>query len=143
MWSASIFHGQVQCTICPCEILGKPPQGQLHSCGIFIKDTQTPHRHQPHPAESSEAGPGCSALGSPAHLFWSTALGCSRGDHGLHRTSECLHPGWLWPPGGRRRPREPFTGTFCMQSLHSTTESGPRSPSFRALTLHSLYNQPP
>ena len=55
MWSASIFHGQVQCTICPCEILGKPPQGQLHSCGIFIKDTQTPHRHQAHPARKGSS----------------------------------------------------------------------------------------
>ena len=34
MWSAFIFHGQVQSTICPCEILGEPPQGQLHSSGI-------------------------------------------------------------------------------------------------------------
>ena len=42
MWSAFGFQGQVQSPICPCEIAGKPPQGQLHSCGIFIKDPQNP-----------------------------------------------------------------------------------------------------
>ena len=36
MWSAFIFHGQVQSTFCPCEILGKPPQGQLHPCTVSL-----------------------------------------------------------------------------------------------------------
>ena len=42
MWSAFIFHGQVQSTVCPCEIAGKPPQGHLHLCGVFIKDPHNP-----------------------------------------------------------------------------------------------------
>ena len=41
-WSAFIFFGQVQPTIRPCGTVGKLPQGQLHSCGIFIKDPQSP-----------------------------------------------------------------------------------------------------
>ena len=28
--------------ICPYEIAEKPPQGQLHPCGAFIKDPQNP-----------------------------------------------------------------------------------------------------
>ena len=49
MLRAFIFHDQVQSIICPCEIAGKLPQGQLHSCGFFIKDPQNPHRHWVHP----------------------------------------------------------------------------------------------
>ena len=37
IWSASIFLGQVQSTICPYEIAWKPPFGQLHFCRIFIQ----------------------------------------------------------------------------------------------------------
>lgn len=37
-----MFHGQVQSTICLCEIAGKPPQEQLNLG--FIKDPQKSHR---------------------------------------------------------------------------------------------------
>ena len=42
MWSAFIFQGQVQSTVCPCEIAGKPSQGQLHLCGAFSLGTSKP-----------------------------------------------------------------------------------------------------
>ena len=42
MWSAFIFHGQIQSTICSFEISGKPPQEQLHPCVVFIKEQQNP-----------------------------------------------------------------------------------------------------
>ena len=57
-WSAFIVHGQVQSTVCPCETGGKPPQGQLHSCGIFIKDTQnSPQAPGPPRKEGMFCGP--------------------------------------------------------------------------------------
>lgn len=37
-----IFHGQVQLTVSPFELTGKPPQGQHHSCWVFIKGPQKP-----------------------------------------------------------------------------------------------------
>ena len=36
IWSAFIFHEQVQSTVCPYEITGEPPQEQLHPYRAFI-----------------------------------------------------------------------------------------------------------
>ena len=49
MWSDFIFHGHIQSSIYPCEIIGKPSQGQPHPCWVFIKDSQnSPNRLQVH-----------------------------------------------------------------------------------------------
>ena len=37
---AFIFHGQGQSTLCPCEIAGKPPQGQVHLPILFPRQGQ-------------------------------------------------------------------------------------------------------
>ena len=51
MWSAFIFHGQVQTIICPFEISGKPPPEQPHPCRGFLllRTCKTPNRHWVHP----------------------------------------------------------------------------------------------
>ena len=49
MWSMFIFHGQVLSTVCPCKIARKPPQSQLHPCGVFIKNLTPPSRFKAHP----------------------------------------------------------------------------------------------
>ena len=51
MWSAFIFHGQVQTIICPFEISGKPPPEQPHPCRGFLllRTCKTPNRHWAHP----------------------------------------------------------------------------------------------
>ena len=40
----------IQSAVCPCKIAGKPPQGQLCLCGVFILKThKIPHRCRAHP----------------------------------------------------------------------------------------------
>ena len=67
MWSAFLFHGQVQFTIRLCEIAGKPPQGKLHPCRVFIKDPQKSHRCWVHFKE----GIFCSIHSPPTWLHFS------------------------------------------------------------------------
>ena len=50
MWSAFILRGQVQSTICPCEIAGTPPKGQLYPMVFFIKDREKPTGARPTPS---------------------------------------------------------------------------------------------
>ena len=50
IWSAIIFHGQIQSTVCPCEFAGSPPQGQLHCYRVSPwGPTKIPYRHRAHP----------------------------------------------------------------------------------------------
>ena len=62
MWSAFIFRGQIQSTICPFEISGKPPQEQLHPCGVFIKEQQNPPQA---PGPPLQRGDFCSIHSPP------------------------------------------------------------------------------
>ena len=45
-WSAFIFHGQVQSTICPCETAGKPPTPSLWV--FLLRTCKPPNKHQAH-----------------------------------------------------------------------------------------------
>ena len=54
MWSMFIFHGQVLSTVCPCKIARKPPQSQLHPCGVFIKNLTPPQQVQGPPLQGND-----------------------------------------------------------------------------------------
>ena len=81
MWSAFIFHGQVQSAICPCEVAGKPQQGKLHSWGVFITDPQNPSQALGLPLQE---GDFCGIHSSPTCLHFSKSE-----DTGF--TVHCLH----------------------------------------------------
>ena len=49
MWSAFIFHGQVQSTICSREIAGKPHRGNSNPGGFLLRTWKHPHRCWAHP----------------------------------------------------------------------------------------------